>query len=265
MPEDEAITKLPWYHLLVHGGTTITVTMLHDFSTRMKHAVQQENRSLTASIVQSSSSNGRSRRKKEVGLVIVLFVILLLVVAVLLFLQTYNAILQQYKDDNDHKMAEMLKLTEQEEEASKKDILVLSLTQQQQQQLGEIRIVLRPDLSKGSVEYIQKLVNFNKCDRCSLYRADQRGILQGIMKNANIPTNTERGPCPEGLSEVKNDCPDWDKQCGCHGPIMTRGAVAWAAGQAGGPDFFIDNYRVRVFVCVFVCVCVCVCVARRQN
>ena len=24
---------------------------------------------------------------------------------------------------------------------------------------------------------------------------------------------------------------------------MTRGSVAWAAGQAGGPDFFIDNYR----------------------
>jgi hypothetical protein len=24
---------------------------------------------------------------------------------------------------------------------------------------------------------------------------------------------------------------------------MTKGAVAWAAGQAGGPDFFLDNYK----------------------
>ncbi|KAL3912132.1 MAG: hypothetical protein SGILL_007005, partial [Bacillariaceae sp.] len=39
-----------------------------------------------------------------------------------------------------------------------------------------------------------------------------------------------------------NDCPAWDEHCGCHGPVMTKGAVAWAAGQAGGPDFFIDNY-----------------------
>ena len=30
--------------------------------------------------------------------------------------------------------------------------------------------------------------------------------------------------------------------CGCHGPVMTKGMVAWAAGQSGGPDFFIDNY-----------------------
>ena len=24
---------------------------------------------------------------------------------------------------------------------------------------------------------------------------------------------------------------------------MTKGMVAWAAGQSGGPDFFIDNYK----------------------
>ena len=44
-----------------------------------------------------------------------------------------------------------------------------------------------------------------------------------------------------GLQHIPNDCPDWDKDCGCHGPVMTRGMVAWAGGKTG-PDFFIDAY-----------------------
>jgi hypothetical protein len=62
------------------------------------------------------------------------------------------------------------------------------------------------------------------------------------MANKDIPVNAVRGDCPPGLENVANDCPTWDAHCGCHGPVMTKGAVAWAAGQAGGPDFFIDNY-----------------------
>jgi hypothetical protein len=62
------------------------------------------------------------------------------------------------------------------------------------------------------------------------------------MANPEIPVNTERGSCPADAGGIENDCPAWDPQCGCHGPIMTRGSVAWAAGQAGGPDFFINAY-----------------------
>ena len=114
---------------------------------------------------------------------------------------------------------------------------------------GNIRITLRPDLSQGSVDYIHKLVESygegERCMHCNLYRSEKPGILQGIMENKNVvPVNTVHGSCPpDGVSKhVVNDCPEWDKNCGCHGPVMTRGSVAWAAGDAGGPDFFIDGY-----------------------
>ena len=134
--------------------------------------------------------------------------------------------------------------------------------QQQQQTLvltikdtGTIRIVLRPDLSPESVHYIKQLVrvvlddddddNNNNCQHCNLYRAEKPGILQGILKSTSNNNNNNsiipKGPCPAGFETVPNDCPKWDKECGCHGPIMKRGMVAWAAG-ATGPDFFIDTY-----------------------
>lgn len=124
---------------------------------------------------------------------------------------------------------------------TKPKFLVLKTT------IGDIKITLRPDLSQGSVDYIYKLVESygeNRCMHCSFYRAENPGILQGIMENKGVvPTNTVRGSCPPGSENVPNDCPDWDKHCGCHGPIMTRGSVAWAAGDPGGPDFFIDAYK----------------------
>ena len=33
-------------------------------------------------------------------------------------------------------------------------------------------------------------------------------------------------------------CPSHDPNCGCHGPIMSKGMVGWAGGSAG-PDLFI--------------------------
>ena len=114
---------------------------------------------------------------------------------------------------------------------------------------GNIKITLRPDLSSGSVDYIYKLVesyggNGKRCMHCKFYRSEKPGILQGIMAHEGVvPVNEVLGTCPEGAESVKNDCPEWDKHCGCHGPVMTRGAIAWAAGQAGGPDFFVDAYR----------------------
>ena len=112
---------------------------------------------------------------------------------------------------------------------------------------GDIKITLRPDLSQGSVDYVYKLVESygegKRCMHCNFYRADKPGILQGIMEHEDVVSvNTVRGSCPPGSEGVENDCPEWDEHCGCHGPVMTRGAVAWAAGDAGGPDFFIDAY-----------------------
>ena len=107
---------------------------------------------------------------------------------------------------------------------------------------GDIHITLRPDLSKGSITYIKNIIHVG-CKRCNLYRAEKAGILQGVMGNKDVPTNTEFGVCPPDAQNVKNNCPKWDLNCSCHGPVMTRGSVGWAAGTSGGPDFFFDYYK----------------------
>ena len=108
---------------------------------------------------------------------------------------------------------------------------------------GDIKITLLPDLSKESIDYIRAMVaDAGNCSPCNLYRAEKPGILQGVLTNKEIPVPTVKGTCPQGSEGVPNDCPDWDKTCGCHGPVMTKGMVAWAAG-ATGPDFFISHYE----------------------
>lgn len=122
---------------------------------------------------------------------------------------------------------------------ARKETLVLSTTK------GDIRIVLRPDLSKESVDYVKQVASSGLCIRCNLYRAEKPGILQGILVGSrdgqNIPIPSVKGSCPAGYETIQNDCPAWDASCGCHGPTMTRGMVGWAAG-ATGPDFFINDY-----------------------
>lgn len=99
---------------------------------------------------------------------------------------------------------------------------------------GDIIIQLRPDLSLESVEYIQRLLNDpNPCETCRFYRAQDRGILQGIMRKPGVAVNTKLGTCPTNVNAFNKKC---------HGPVMTRGMVGWAGGEAG-PDFFIDNYK----------------------
>jgi cyclophilin family peptidyl-prolyl cis-trans isomerase len=98
--------------------------------------------------------------------------------------------------------------------------------------VGDIVIQLRPDLSPESVQYIKALLDSTvPCKRCRFYRAEQRGILQGVLKKEGIMPNEVLGKCPDDIHDVPN----------CHGPLMTKGMVGWAAGE-GGPDFFINNY-----------------------
>jgi cyclophilin family peptidyl-prolyl cis-trans isomerase len=122
--------------------------------------------------------------------------------------------------------------------APTEETLVLSTS------VGDLRIVLRPDLSNESVEYVKQVVRDNKCSPCNLYRVEEPGIVQGILKNPHIALPTVKGPCPaaDAAKDVPNECPEWDKSCGCHGPVMTHGMVGWAAGDVG-PDFFIDTYQ----------------------
>mmetsp|Transcript_62294 Transcript_62294/g.74967 ORF Transcript_62294/g.74967 Transcript_62294/m.74967 type:complete len:226 (-) Transcript_62294:154-831(-) len=102
---------------------------------------------------------------------------------------------------------------------------------------GDIRIKLRPDLSRESVTYIQDLVSSpERCSTCNFYRADKPGILQGIMAKSSIQSNSVKGSCPLSIVKVPNT------KSKCRGPIMTRGMVGWAGGTSG-PDFFIGMYK----------------------
>mmetsp|Transcript_3465 Transcript_3465/g.4826 ORF Transcript_3465/g.4826 Transcript_3465/m.4826 type:complete len:356 (-) Transcript_3465:169-1236(-) len=109
--------------------------------------------------------------------------------------------------------------------------------------IGNIYIHLKPEFSNESVQYIHKLLlSPHSCDSCKFYRSERTGILQGIMTKEGIPENKILGNCPQKFKNAPaHECPDHDPNCGCHGPIMTKGMVAWAAGL-GGPDFFINMY-----------------------
>jgi cyclophilin family peptidyl-prolyl cis-trans isomerase len=109
--------------------------------------------------------------------------------------------------------------------------------------VGDIRIGLRPDLSRESVEHIRNIVENNNCEKCEMYFASKKEeMVQGIMGPKTGMGLPPKGNCPEGFEAVENVCPEWNPNCGCHGPVMTHGMVAWAGGQAG-PHFFIHDKK----------------------
>ena len=137
--------------------------------------------------------------------------------------------------------------------------------------LGAIHIHFTPELSgRSSMQYILDVVRqsqstatgesrtkgqrrrrirevgFTACAECNFYRAESNLLLQGIIADPyTVPTNVVTlGPCPNKNHVTKVHCPEHDPNCGCHGPIMTRGMVGWAGGK-GGPDFFINTFVSR--------------------
>ena len=73
------------------------------------------------------------------------------------------------------------------------------------------------------------------------YRSEKQLLLQGIITDDSVPRNKHLGPCPVKDYKPELDCPSHDPECGCHGPIMTKGMVGWAGGGEG-PDFFINTF-----------------------
>lgn len=96
--------------------------------------------------------------------------------------------------------------------------------------LGTIRIYFTPQLSgQTSIDYIQDVATDLKknkkmsCDRCNFYRAEPDLLLQGVLSQHNVINKVTLGPCPESSWKPSSPCPPHDPNCGCHGPIMTRG------------------------------------------
>jgi len=72
-------------------------------------------------------------------------------------------------------------------------------------------------------------------------------LLQGVIAHHPSAASEDDvvvvrlGPCPIENYVPENECPKHDPDCGCHGPVMTRGMVGWAGGGSG-PDFFINTH-----------------------
>mmetsp|Transcript_24426 Transcript_24426/g.48648 ORF Transcript_24426/g.48648 Transcript_24426/m.48648 type:complete len:266 (-) Transcript_24426:426-1223(-) len=138
------------------------------------------------------------------------------------------------KENNLRKPPERTKKDKPQEAISKEKNLIVKTHH------GNFKIVLRPDLSPESVQYVVEAASF-PCNRCNFYRAESGLLLQGVMAVEAVKKNTVLGKCPDRDHFVSGECPKHDPDCGCHGPIMTRGMVAWAAGRAG-PDFFVNTH-----------------------
>lgn len=130
-------------------------------------------------------------------------------------------------------------------------------------QLGDITIHFTPEYSgMSSIQYIIDVfhaasvakttdasVGAVECEQCQFYRAETSLLLQGIIAHHHHhhPFKTVNlGPCPlaANIPNTKG-CPPHDPNCGCHGPIMTRGMAGWAGGKSG-PDFFIVTHATPV-------------------
>jgi hypothetical protein len=101
-----------------------------------------------------------------------------------------------------------------------------------------VRVKLRPDLSASSAAFVREAA----ARRCGgrLYRSEAGLLLQGrISCTSPLRARVVKGDCPPGVKrDPKRKCFAHDPNCGCHGPIMTKGMVGWAGG-ATGPDFFV--------------------------
>ena len=220
---------------------------------RMRRAVEKENRETENKIGGSGNkpSKRRQRRRRPVNLCLVLIMLspIMIIGTAIYFVKQYKLLTAADSDldslapelnnlkrlrkphtqEEDKRNAQVRKKLKESmdkrraaEEPQKKFLILVT-------QHGNIKITLRPDLSRESVDYIYKLVesyggNGKRCMHCNFHRAEQHGILQGVMDHEGVvPMNTVRGSCPPGAESVENDCPAWDKHCGCHGPVMTRG------------------------------------------
>ncbi|KAL1514818.1 hypothetical protein AB1Y20_003903 [Prymnesium parvum] len=121
-------------------------------------------------------------------------------------------------------------------------VIAIRLEQPSSGQHWSLRLKLLPEFSQSSVDFMR----YAAATGCNgeLYRSEKNFLVQGRIscpkagKGEQQP-KVAKGDCPSGTEQAKpRKCPPHDPNCGCHGPIMTKGMVGWAGGSAG-PDFFI--------------------------
>lgn len=179
-------------------------------------------------IIQLESKKRRKRRKKKQRFIAKAILPLLLFVIGCIYYFFFSSMSDELESTTAQE--ETKKTVQVQPKPSPVDDLPKTLTLETSQ--GNIVIELRPNQALESVQYIKKLLDSPKpCKGCRFYRAEQRGILQGILHKEDVPANEVLGKCPDDVEETEK----------CHGPMMKKGMVGWAAGE-GGPDFFIDNY-----------------------
>ena len=118
----------------------------------------------------------------------------------------------------------------------------LEVTLPNVQGVTNIAIKLRPEFSPEGAEYIRKICL--DAGKGAFYRAEVGFLLQGELRGATTDVIDKKGPCPKGVDpdiyrNSGRECFSHDPNCGCHGPMMTKGMVGWAGGAGGGPHFFI--------------------------
>mmetsp|Transcript_7720 Transcript_7720/g.16790 ORF Transcript_7720/g.16790 Transcript_7720/m.16790 type:complete len:264 (+) Transcript_7720:27-818(+) len=146
--------------------------------------------------------------------------------------------------DNTPKLSSLRRSAKEERDVSTVQGLIIRTY------LGNIRIHFRPDLAgEASIKYIVDVVQAvsekrnNVCQKCTFYRVEKHQILEGILADESVPENKVLGPCPDPNHQHQEKCPKHNPYCGCHGPIMMKGMVAWShhTGMGGGPDFIITT------------------------
>lgn len=130
---------------------------------------------------------------------------------------------------------------------------VISLKLQTANKPLTLNLRLLPEHSESSVAFMRHAATTSCAGE--LYRSEKDFLVQGRINcnGASVP-KVVKGGCPAGAAvEKSRACPSHDPQCGCHGPIMSKGMVGWAGGSAG-PDLFIytahmDPKRCAVGAC----------------
>jgi hypothetical protein len=98
------------------------------------------------------------------------------------------------------------------------------------------QLKLFPQYSQSSVDFVQYAAS--AVCRGELYRSEKNFLVQGRIScpPGSSHPKVVKGDCPAGIPPDKSRrCPSHDPNCGCHGPIMSKGMVGWAGGSAG-PD-----------------------------